>query len=136
MFYATPKEELPIYDSFMIELIVSDEVDKINEHIEANENKFFACVWRTNHTVEAEGQKFDRKCITIILNPNFTVLDKITSATVVHEIVHVKNMVFQSIHYRPKTNNDEAEAYFVEYLFKWVMKHYNQFAEQGNFAKI
>lgn len=131
----TIKQEIPIYNIFIIELIVSDEVDKINEQVEGDEKKFFACVWKTNHSAEVDGEKFDRKGVTVILNPNYNKQDKITIGIIAHEAIHVKNMVFEGINYKPKTNNDEAEAYFMEWIMDFLYINYSKFLEEEKLRK-
>lgn len=34
---------------------------------------------------------------------------------IVHEIIHIKNIIFDTIHYTPNSDNDEPEAYLVQY---------------------
>lgn len=40
----------------------------------------------------------------------------------VHELVHIVNFTFDYIGYTPSVINDEAQAYYMEYLFKNVIK--------------
>ena len=42
--------------------------------------------------------------------------------TVAHECVHLKNCIWKYIGYKPEANNDEVDAYLVEYLFDQVSK--------------
>lgn len=39
-------------------------------------------------------------------------------SVLVHECVHISNMIFQIVGYEPDRNNDEAQAYLVEYIFE------------------
>ena len=64
------------------------------------------------------------------LNPNYKEDNHITMGIIVHEAVHVKNMIYQKIGYRPKTNNDEAEAYFMEWIVDFIYNNYTKFTEQ------
>ena len=42
--------------------------------------------------------------------------------TVVHECEHVKNSIWKRIGFIPTPENDEPDAYLLEYLYKEVMK--------------
>lgn len=42
--------------------------------------------------------------------------------TIVHECEHVKNAVWERIGFVPTPNNDEPDAYLLEYIFAEVMK--------------
>lgn len=116
---------LPIYDSHLFQVIVGDDTNKINKAINQNQEDYFASCWRNSY-----GPK-RLKCITIILNPT----DKINSITpgiIAHECIHAKNMLFQSIGYKPKVKNDEAEAYLMEYLMNYTMNFYNKITKLNN----
>ncbi len=43
---------------------------------------------------------------------------------IIHEIVHIKNIIFDIIHYSPNSDNDEPEAYLVQYLYKKIIEVY------------
>lgn len=43
---------------------------------------------------------------------------------IVHEIVHIKNIIFDIIGYHPNSESDEPEAYLVQYLYKKIMDVY------------
>lgn len=43
-------------------------------------------------------------------------------STVVHELEHVKNLVWKHIGYEVKVDNDEPDAYLMSYLFEQVEK--------------
>lgn len=43
-------------------------------------------------------------------------------STVVHELEHVKNLVWKYVGYEVKTDNDELDAYLMSYLFEQVEK--------------
>lgn len=42
--------------------------------------------------------------------------------TIVHECEHVKNSIWKRIGFIPTYENDEPDAYLIEYLYKEVMK--------------
>lgn len=46
--------------------------------------------------------------------------------TVVHECEHVKNSIWKRIGFIPTSENDEPDAYLIEYLYKEVMKVVNK----------
>lgn len=123
MFYRTRKI-LPIYDSLWLDIVVSDDVDKLNEEFGTNCEHYYACVMR--HNFKQEGTDIWRKSIVVVLNPNEPYGAKITSATITHESIHVKNMIFQTIGYRCQTDNDEAEAYLTEFLFNVIRTYYKK----------
>jgi hypothetical protein len=119
---------LPIYDSHLFQVIVGDETDKINKAINQNQEDYFASCWRNSHGPRR------LKCITIVLDPT----DKnnpITAGIITHECVHAKNMLFEKIGFKPKTNNDEAEAYFMEYLVNYVTDFVNKVREKESLLK-
>lgn len=44
---------------------------------------------------------------------------------IIHEAIHIKNVIFDIIHYQVDCNNDEAEAYLVQYLYESLIKVFN-----------
>lgn len=125
MFYKNI-HRLPIYNSFLFQIIVSDDVEKINKMTNSNDKYYYACCIKTKHNIK---NGISEKGITIVLNPHYTNC-KITAGIIAHECIHVKNMIFETIGYKPKTNNDEAEAYFIEYLVNKVTDFYNKSIKQ------
>lgn len=111
---------LPMYSSFLFQVIISDDIEKINKHLGFDEEEYYAVCYKTAHNCKNGNCN---KGITVVLNPNCRD-NKITAGIIAHECVHVKNMVFQAIGYKPKRSNDEAEAYFVEYLVNYVNDFY------------
>lgn len=45
---------------------------------------------------------------------------------IVHECVHLKNMIFDFIGQDPDLDNDEAECYLIQWLFNQAYKVYDQ----------
>ena len=43
---------------------------------------------------------------------------------IMHEIIHIKNIIFDIIRYKPDKYNDEPEAYLVQYLYKRIIDVY------------
>lgn len=64
-------------------------------------------------TIELDGH-----CIVIIRNKAFD--------TMVHEAVHVKNLIWSYIGYTPQRDNDEVDAYLVTYVYGKILKTYNE----------
>jgi hypothetical protein len=48
-----------------------------------------------------------------------------TSITIVHETVHLVNMIFQHTGIRPDLNNDELQAYLTGFIFDKINKYVN-----------
>lgn len=134
MFYRQRKQ-IPIYDSIYLEIIISDETDKLNKITEDNEDSYFAQVSkRYFKSTSVKGPSCFKKAVVVILNPNdkFT---PITNKTMVHESIHIKNIVFKTIGYIQKGDNDEAEAYFTEWIFGELESFYNKVMLKENGRK-
>lgn len=43
---------------------------------------------------------------------------------IMHEIIHIKNIIFDVIHHNSNRYNDEPEAYLVQYLYKKIVEVY------------
>lgn len=43
---------------------------------------------------------------------------------IVHEIIHIKNIIFDIICHNSDRHNDEPEAYLVQYLYKKIIEVY------------
>lgn len=43
---------------------------------------------------------------------------------IIHEITHIKNIIFDTIQYIPNKHNDEPEAYLVQYLYNKIVEVY------------
>lgn len=109
--------EVPIYASFLIEIVVCDDEDILN-NIHGLGSYPLAFVTRSLRTYR---KVKERKCLTVGFYAAGKDLD---SSIVVHEIVHIKNMLFGDIGLENDPDNDEAEAYFMEWLFKVVNKEF------------
>ena len=46
--------------------------------------------------------------------------DQLTPARIAHEVVHLVNMIFQYVDYKPDLSNDEAQAYLHQYIFEEI----------------
>lgn len=123
MFYRSRKI-IPIYDSIWLDIVISDDTERLNSEFEAEPGEWFACVFRNNF--QLEGNDLWRKSIVIVLNPNHSGGSKITPAIIAHESVHVKNKIFNQIGHKNSTKNDEPEAYLVEFIFNVVSAFYKK----------
>lgn len=43
-------------------------------------------------------------------------------ATIVHESIHIKNLIWSYIGYTPQRDNDEVDAYLVTYIYNKILK--------------
>lgn len=131
------RKPFPIYDSLYLDIVVSDDLDKLNtitdqSYKEIHQYYAMACKTSFKSVSSRDRSKSGYKnSITIVLNPN-NEYNYITPGVIVHESVHAKNMVFERIGHRQKDNNDETEAYFVEYIFNEVNNFYNKVVDGNN----
>lgn len=97
--------KVPIYDYKVIIVVMDtwEEVHKLYPELE----ECSACVLESdNHS-------------TIIIPSN-----KLNS--IVHECEHLKNCIWHYIGYTSTSDNDEVDAYLIEYLFSQVLKVINK----------
>lgn len=101
------KIKVPIYN-FIVDFTVFDEWKEISK-------------WCDNTEDEREGF-----ILTDIYYPN--IIKMFTNSgyrsNIVHEIIHIKNQIFSIIGQKVDIDNDETEAYLVEYLYKELVKVY------------
>lgn len=64
-------------------------------------------------------KKVKYKCVYIILNTKHP-FHKIKHSTIAHECVHAANMTLHHVGVFPDFQNDEAQAYLVEYIYNIV----------------
>lgn len=96
---------IPIYD-FKVEICVFSDIKEAKEkYPEYMEDELLAC------TLEYIGCS---KCKLIIPCNDYP--------SVVHELEHVKNLVWKAKGYIPQNNNDEPDAYLIGWLFAQVDK--------------
>ena len=107
--YKSKKVTFPLYDSLTLEIIISDDVNKINKVLGEEEDNYYACVWKSNSINK------DCKTIVAIFNPANS-NNKITPGIISHEAIHVKNIVFRTVGIQPDVDNDEPEAYLTEWV--------------------
>lgn len=51
-------------------------------------------------------------------------------AKMVHELLHAVNLIFENISFRSEVNNDEPQAYFLDYLVAEVLRFYDKPVKQ------
>lgn len=49
--------------------------------------------------------------------------------SIVHEAEHIKNALWEHIGYKPMTDNDEVDAYVIDYIFGKIIDVYNKHKE-------
>ena len=96
---------VPIYDYRIYVTIFDDE-----EEFRENYSKYVdaSC---TACTLEYSGQC---RCELVIPSNDYSL--------VVHELEHVKNLIWKSKGYKPQADNDEPDAYLIGWLFEQVDK--------------
>jgi hypothetical protein len=95
--------KVPIYD-YRVIIVVTDTWEEASKVCPSLDYGSKACV------IEQENGTS-----TIVIPSN-------QPATVVHECVHLKDCIWNYIGQIPKADNDEVDAYLVEYLFTEVSK--------------
>lgn len=93
--------KVPIYD-YKITIIVSDTFEEANK-LYPEMHQCNACV------LESPTES------VIVIPPN-------QLGTLAHECVHLKNNIWTYIGYKPTSDNDEVDAYLIQYLFNEVYK--------------
>lgn len=61
-------------------------------------------------------------CVLEGLDNSSVIIPPNKSGVLVHECVHLKNAIWKYIGYKPIEDNDEVDAYLVQYLFNQVSK--------------
>lgn len=96
---------VPIYD-FKVEVSVFDNLKEVQKkYPEYMKEGTSAC------TLEWEGYSKSKLII-----PSYKY------STVIHELEHVKNLIWKAKGYKTCENNDEVDAYLLEYLYDKVDK--------------
>ena len=101
---------VPIYD-FRVEVTVFDNISEVREKYP----KFM-----TPGTKACTIEYFDNSKVKLIV-PSYNY------SNVVHELEHAKNIIWKAKGYKPQEDNDEPDAYLIEYLYdkidKIIRKH-------------
>lgn len=97
------KFKVPIYDYTVYVMIVDKMEEAVEKHSEIKDS-MFGC------TLE-----YSNPFCKIIIPHNL-------SSTLIHELEHVKNIIWKWIGYTPQSGNDEPDAYLMGYLYEQVDK--------------
>lgn len=104
------KIQVPIYN-FTIYVTIFDEWEEITKYYIGNKE------------VEREGflliNNIDRNILKLYINSS-------CPSCIIHEIIHIKNIICDIIDYKPNSENDEPEAYLVQYLYDKIIKVYHK----------
>lgn len=99
--------KIPIYN-YKVIIVVADTMEEARKKVYSDiRNDADACV------LNCSGYSI------IVVPPNQLDL-------VVHECIHLKNNIWNHIEYKPIADNDEVDAYLIEYLFDQVLKTINK----------
>lgn len=104
------KKNVPIYRGQLM-LIVDNDPEKIRKHIPSfnrTKESLYAHTWMFGHG------KDGRQTFCIILN--FNASRPIYPGVIAHEVEHVKNMIFAERGAETNPNDDETQAYLVEWI--------------------
>lgn len=100
--------EVPIYD-FTIYVTIFDEWEEVRKYHKDKLNE-------------------EREGFTLINDADPTKLKLFINidcpSCIMHEIIHIKNIIFEVINHISDTHNDEPEAYLVQYLYKKIVEIY------------
>lgn len=94
--------KVPIYD-YKVIIVVAD-------------------TWEEVHKMYPDIEDEGRACVLECSDYSIIAVPPHQPECVVHECVHLKNCIWNYIGYKPIPNNDEVDAYLVEYLFNEVLK--------------
>lgn len=117
--YKTKLQIFPLYEICLFEIVLTDELHRIDD-----KEEFLAFVTKTtkkHNTIE------NHRCISVYLNPNH-ISTPLSIGILVHEAVHVKNMLFKTIRHKHSYKSDEPEAYLME----WIVHQMKEFCNKNN----
>lgn len=104
------KIKVPIYN-FTIYVTIFDEWEEVTKYYIGNKN------------VEREGfllvNNLDVNTLKFFVNAE-------CPSCITHEIIHIKNIIFDVIGHVSNAENDEPEAYLVQYLYDKIIKVYHK----------
>lgn len=127
--YREKKFRCPVYDMQMC-IIVTDNYKEINKRHDLEFEDIIFC-----HTVKGgikiSSEKELRSCIYLIFNPKYKFEDRyLTHGVIAHECFHATNFLFMIIGAKPDINNDEPQAYLINYLVDQVEDFIKPFWKQ------
>ena len=126
MFYRQ-RDRVEVYNDIWLDIVISDDVKRINKEFKGREKDWYAMVFRHNFRLH-ETDVYKKRSVVVVLNPH-NAQGVIDDGVILHECIHLKNKIFKTHGVRNSRENDEHEAYFVEYLFKTVKKFYDEVIE-------
>jgi hypothetical protein len=105
--------EIPLYRG-ILSLIISDNIKEIQTIIpEFDSEEIYAHAYYHKYK--------EKQCFSVIININ-NAGKKIKYGTIAHESVHICNMIFELRDIKIEFENDEPQAYLVEWVVDTVMK--------------
>lgn len=96
---------VPIYD-FKVEVVVFDDLSEAQKKYPE---------FMTAGTKACTVEYFDNQKVKLIV-PSYKY------SSVVHELEHAKNLIWKAKGHKPQEDNDEVDAYLLEYLYDKVDK--------------
>lgn len=102
------KIQIPIYD-FIVDVTIFDEweeIKKYHKNVLEDEREGFILI------NDADATK-----LRLFVNVE-------CPSCIMHEIIHIKNIIFDIINHNSNRHNDEPEAYLVQYLYKKIVEVY------------
>ena len=103
------KMTIPIFDYKLI-VIIYDDWDEI-KHLDN--------YTRDKKDAPAGFTKWDCGISIVAIQSN-------RESSIVHEALHVKNLVWDYIGYKPQIDNDEVDAYLLTYIYNKIKEVYNK----------
>ena len=94
--------KVPIYD-YRVIIVVADTLKE---------------AYKIYPDIDYEG----KACVAEYTNYSIIAIPPNQPEIIAHECVHLKNCIWKYIGYKLEANNDEVDAYLVEYLFDQVSK--------------
>ncbi len=98
------KFKVSVYDYIVYVMIVDNMGEAIKKHPELK-GTMSGC------TLEYT----DNNYCKVIITPN-------NDSTLIHELEHIKNLIWKWIGYTPQIDNDEPDAYLMSYLYEQIDK--------------
>jgi len=112
-YHYTKVSSIPIYHGVFIWMLSNDN-KKIEKRIKNFDEEPFA------HCLELSWSNKYGVCILLNFNNNYGA--KISYGTIAHEAVHAASFILDSRGVVPDFNNDEPQAYLVEYIVNEIIK--------------
>ena len=116
-------KKLPIYNGKLGIFVLEDseELKNVFSPKSVDNSNFSGELYACAATLEYRG----KNCYTVVLNFN-SYHGKITHGTIAHEAHHIKNMILSGRGVVPDFDNDEAEAYLLNYIVDFIYKNLKQ----------